>query len=283
MSLVKFAHTIFAMPFALIGYSWALTGGGGTFSWKITLLILGAMVSARNSAMGFNRIVDREIDALNKRTAKREIPSGKISVMEASIFVVANILIFLLIAWHINRLAFILSFPALSLLLGYSYMKRISYFSHYLLGVVLAIAPMGAFIAVCGRFDLPMVILSFIVLFWVGGFDIIYSLADVEFDKEHLLHSIPGKFGIKKGLIISSITHLVVVLLLILFPLVVNSRAPLLGVLYTIGATLFISLLWWQHKIVSGGNLSRIDAAFFTANGVASILYALFTILDLAL
>lgn len=280
-SLVKFAHTIFAMPFALIGYSWAIASGSAQFSLKTLLLILIAMVSARNSAMGFNRILDRDIDAVNPRTAQREIPAGKISLKSASIFVALNILIFIATAWLLNPLAFWLSFPTLAVLLGYSYMKRISALSHYLLGVALSIAPMGAFIAVSGRFDIAIVILSFIVLLWVGGFDIIYSLGDIEFDKKHSLHSIPRLFGAKRSLLISSISHGLVLPLLLLFATVINSKAPLLGVLYAIGALIFVLLLWWQHKIVSSHDFSRINAAFFTANGLASIIFALFTIVDL--
>lgn len=280
-SLVKFSHTLFAMPFALIGFVLALTTTGNPFTLRLFLLVLLAMVSARNAAMGFNRYLDRDIDALNPRTSSREIPAGIISARSALVFVVANSIVFLLSAFFINQLSFVLSFPALGVLLGYSYMKRVSALSHYVLGIALAIAPTGAYIAVAGSFDMAPVILSFLVLFWVSGFDIIYSLADSGFDREHSLHSVPGTFGVKNALRISSAGHLMVLPFLAWFYILVNRVANLLDWIYIFGAVVFLMLLLWQHLIVSSRDLSRVNAAFFTANGVASVLFALFTIADL--
>ncbi len=276
-AMVKFAHTLFALPFALTGFILALTISQEKFSLTLLLLIIIAMVGARNAAMGFNRYIDRDIDSLNPRTKQREIPTGKISAKAALIFVIINILIFLLAAWSINLLSFLLAFPTLFVLLGYSYFKRFSALSHYILGIALSIAPTGAYIAVTGSFHAAPVILSVLVLFWVSGFDIIYSLGDEEFDKENSLHSIPQLVGTRKALIISTVSHLFVIPLLILFYFIVND----LGLIYIVGATIFSLLLLWQHLIVTANDLSRINAAFFTANGIASVIFALFTIVDL--
>lgn len=276
-SMVKFAHTLFALPFALTGFVLALTISGEKFSLPLLVLILIAMVGARNAAMGFNRYKDRDVDSLNPRTKQREIPAGKISAKAALVFVVANTLIFLAAAWFINLLSFVLAFPTLVVLLGYSYFKRFCAFSHYILGIALSIAPTGAYIAVTGTFHIAPVILSALVLFWVSGFDIIYSLGDEEFDKENSLHSIPQLVGTKKALIISSASHALVIPLLVLFYFVVNG----LGIIYIAGAIIFAILLLWQHLIISAKDLSRINAAFFTANGIASVIFALFTIIDL--
>lgn len=276
-SMVKFAHTLFALPFALTGFVLALTISEEKFSISLLALILIAMISARNAAMGFNRYKDRDVDSLNPRTKQREIPSGKISAKAALIFVIVNSLIFLVTAWFINQLAFVLAFPTLLVLLGYSYFKRFSALSHYILGMALSIAPTGAYIAVTGSFHIAPVILSVLVLFWVSGFDIIYSLGDEEFDKKNSLHSIPQLVGAQNALRISTVSHILVVPMLVLFYLVVNN----LGVIYIVGAIIFALLLLWQHLIISAKDLSRINAAFFTANGIASVIFALFTIVDL--
>ena len=277
LAMVKFAHTLFALPFALVGFVLALTISKASFSIPLLFLVLVAMVSARNAAMGFNRYVDRDIDSLNPRTKEREIPSGKISARAALRFVIINLLIFLIAAWFINLLSFVLAFPTLLVLLGYSYFKRLSALSHYVLGAALSIAPTGAYIAVTGTFHIAPVVLSILVLFWVSGFDIIYSLGDEKFDEENSLHSIPQLAGTKKALIISSVSHCLVLPMLVLFYLSVED----LGVIYIVGAIIFSLLLLWQHLIISSKDLSKINAAFFTANGIASIIFALFTIVDL--
>lgn len=276
-SMVKFAHTLFALPFALTGFVLALTISHKSFSVSLLLLVLIAMVAARNAAMSFNRYKDRDIDSLNPRTREREIPAGKISAKAAFTFVIINSLIFLASAWFINLLSFVLAFPTLLVLLGYSYFKRFSALCHYVLGAALSIAPTGAYIAVTGTFHIAPVVLSVLVLFWVSGFDIIYSLGDEKFDKENSLHSIPQLTGTKNALIISAIGHILVFPMLVLFYFIVNE----LGIIYIVGAVIFSLLLIWQHLIISPRDLSRINAAFFTANGFASIIFALFTITDL--
>lgn len=283
LSLVTFSHTIFAMPFALIGYTLALYVGEVPFSWYQLLLIIGAMVAARNSAMGFNRWADRHFDAQNRRTADREIPKGVISPRSALLFVVVNSLLFIAISSLLNRVTFWLSFVALAIVLGYSYSKRFTAFSHYILGVALSVAPSGAYIAITGTLHPAVLLLSLLVVLWVSGFDIIYSLGDEQFDRELSLFSVPSLVGPKWALIISALTHLLVLPLLWLFFRVVNGVAPLLGWPYIVGAALFSLLLIWQHLIVKPNDLSQVDRAFFTLNGIASILFALFTIGDLIL
>ncbi len=282
LRLVKFAHTLFAMPYALIGFTLGLTLSGSEFSLKLFLLIIIAMITARNSAMGFNRYLDREIDSKNPRTKGREIPSGVLSAKAALTFVAVNSFLFLFAAFLINALSFVLAFPALVVLLGYSYMKRISSLSHYVLGLALAIAPTGAYISVTGSFHPAPLILSAIVILWVSGFDIIYALEDEEFDNEYGLYSVPQLFGKRGGLIISSVGHLLIVPLLILFFFAVNLYVDgLLGWLYISGSLLFSLLLLWQHLIVSHKDISKVNAAFFTLNGIASVLFAAFVIIDL--
>ncbi len=276
LSLVKFPHTLFALPFALIGFVLGLTSNDAVFSWLFLLQILGAMVFARNSAMGFNRYIDRKIDATNPRTVSREIPAGIISSGSALAFVVINSLLFVAVAYSINILCFYLSFPALIVLLGYSYTKRFTWLCHYFLGLALAIAPVGAFISVTGRIELPVVFLFFAVLLWVSGFDIIYSLSDEEFDSKAGLNSVPQRFGKRVALLISSVGHALVVPFIVLFGLYSSA-----GILYFIGVAVFTLLLIYQHLIVKPDDLSRVNAAFFTSNGVASVLFACFTIADL--
>lgn len=282
LKLVKFAHTIFALPFALIGFALALNLTASEFSWRVLVLILIAMVTARNSAMGFNRYLDREFDAKNPRTKSREIPSGELSASAALIFVAVNSILFIITAYLINHLCFLLAFPSLIILLGYSYMKRVSALCHYVLGLALAIAPIGAYLSIAGTFHPAPLVLSAIVLLWVSGFDIIYALSDEEFDRENDLHSVPQLFGKRLGLIISSIGHLLILPLLGLLYFVVNSGADApLGWLYITGSAVFSILLLWQHLIVSHKDLSRINAAFFTLNGIASVIFSLFVVVDL--
>lgn len=276
LKLVKFSHTIFALPFALIGFFLAVRITGSDFSWRLFGLILLAMVFARNSAMGFNRYLDREIDAKNPRTSSREIPAGHLSPGAVKVFVIVNIVLFLIVALMINPLCFYLAFPAMAILLFYSYMKRFTSLCHYVLGLALAIAPVGAYLSIAGEFHIAPLVLALIVLLWSSGFDIIYSLADEEFDKEQKLHSVPQHWGIKAGLIISAAGHLLIIPLLYLFYMVAD-----MGTIYLVGAAIFTMLLIYQHLIVSPTNLSRINAAFFTANGFASVIFAVFTIWDI--
>jgi 4-hydroxybenzoate polyprenyltransferase len=275
-SLVKFAHTVFAMPFALIGFTLAVSGTGHQFSLRLLLLVVLCMVFARNAAMGFNRLADRKFDSLNPRTDKREIPSGKISAGSAAIFVILNCLLFIVSAGLINRLTLFLSPVALLIILGYSLTKRITFLCHFILGLGLSLAPVGAYISVTGTFNIVPVIYSFIVLTWVSGFDIIYALQDEEFDKDNNLHSIPSRTGRKRALLISVIVHMVTFILIVTAGFAGNGN-----ILYWAGALIFSGLLLWQHLLVKPDDLSRVTLAFQTTNGIASILFAFFVILDL--
>lgn len=275
-NLVKFPHTIFALPFALTGFVLGLTAQESEFGWLVFIKILVAMVFARNSAMGFNRYIDREIDASNPRTKNREIPSGQLSSKSVLYFVIINAILFSAISFSINILCFYLSVPALLILIGYSFTKRYTWLCHYILGLALAIAPVGAFIALTGTIELSIVYLFIAVLLWVSGFDIIYSLSDEEFDSEHNLNSVPQKFGKKMALVISAIGHMLVIPFIFLFGTSIGA-----GVTYYIGALVFIALLIYQHLIVKPGDLTRVNAAFFTYNGFASVVYSIFTIADL--
>ena len=277
-SLVKFSHTVFAMPFAVIGFSLATSQYGQQFSLKLLLLIVLAMVLARNSAMGFNRLTDRKFDALNPRTASREIPSGKINERAAAIFVLINVILFIITTGFINKMTLILSPVALLVILGYSLTKRITVLCHFILGLGLSLAPVGAYISVTGKFEIIPVIYSFIVLTWVSGFDIIYALQDDEFDRTNNLFSIPSLTGRKKAIIISVLVHGLTILLVITAGVIQNG-----GYLYWTGATLFSLMLVYQHIIIKPQDISRVNLAFATTNGFASIIYAVFVISDLLL
>ena len=276
-SLVKFSHTIFALPFAMVGFFWAWHDLNLTsFPWRVFLLVLLCMVFARNSAMGFNRYIDRKFDKLNKRTENREIPKGIITPQAALAFVIVNCVLFCVTTFFINNLTFYLSFVALAVVLGYSYTKRFTSLCHFVLGMGLAIAPTGAYIALTGHFALLPVLLSVMVLFWVGGFDVLYALPDENFDKENNLYSIPAYLGIKNSMILSAVVHLIPAVIVITIGVMYNR-----GVIYWVGAIIFITLLIYQHIIIKPTDLKRLNAAFATVNGIASVCYALFTITDL--
>lgn len=275
-SLVKFSHTVFAMPFAFIGFSLAVVQEEYSFSLKLLLLVVLCMIFARNAAMGFNRVVDRTFDAMNPRTAAREIPSGIIAPGAAIAFVIINAALFIMMASLINRLTMFLSPVALFVILGYSLTKRFTSLSHLILGLGLSLAPIGAYISVTGRFDLLPLVYSFIVISWVGGFDIIYSLQDEEFDRSVSLHSIPSATGRKRAIFISTGIHLISAMLVPVAGILGDS-----GTLFWIGAAVFIILLVYQHLLVKPDDLSRVNLAFATTNGIASIVFAAFTILDL--
>ncbi len=276
-SLVKFSHTIFAMPFALVGYVYALqTAPGVSFDWVLLVEILLCMVFARNAAMGFNRWADRKTDAENPRTFDREIPRGAVSPRAALWFVIINSVLFVATAFFINKLAFVLSPVALFVLLGYSYTKRFTAWSHIVLGFALSIAPVGAYIAVTGTIALAPIVLAALVMTWVAGFDIIYSQQDAGFDREHGLHSIPARFPGWQGLSISILLHIVTVYAVVVFGMF-TSR----GILYWTGAGIFIAMLVLQHLLVTPKRQRNIGIAFGTVNGIASVVYAAFTIADL--
>jgi len=275
-SLVKFSHTVFAMPFALIGFSLAVSRVEYNFSLKLLLLVILCMIFARNAAMGFNRLVDRRFDALNPRTQNREIPSGIINSKAASAFVILNAILFILTTFFINRLTLFLSPVALLVILGYSLTKRFTSLCHFILGLGLSLAPIGAYISVTGAFNIIPLIYSFIVLTWVGGFDIIYALQDDEFDKSNQLHSLPSATGRKNALAISVIVHSLTFFLVLLAGFIGES-----SLLFWIGASVFTLLLIYQHIIVKHDDLSKVTLAFQTTNGIASILFAIFVITDL--
>ncbi|MFI3266220.1 MAG: UbiA-like polyprenyltransferase [Rikenellaceae bacterium] len=275
-SLVKFSHSVFAMPFALVGFTYAYASLDIPFDGLLLIKVVACMIFARNTAMAFNRYADRKIDAMNQRTSMREIPAGKISARAALVFCMVNILLFIGTCALINPLCLYLSPGALFVVLIYSYAKRFTALCHIILGLSLAIAPVGAYIAVAGKFaPLPMV-LSVLVITWVSGFDIIYALQDAEFDSEHKLNSIPSKLGLKNSLIVSSLLHVVSIAVVLVIAFMIDA-----GILYYIGAAIFSLLMVYQHSIVKANDLSRVTLAFGTVNGVASVIYGIFTIADL--
>ena len=274
-SLVLFAHTVFAMPFAFIGFFLAISVTGQEFNWLKLLLMVLCMIFARNAAMAFNRYLDREIDAQNPRTAIRDIPSGKISSNEALIFTITNSILFILTTLLINKLCFFLSPVALAVVLGYSYTKRFTPLCHIILGLGLALAPIGAYLVVAGAFAMLPVYFSLAVLCWVSGFDIIYALQDEEFDRENNLNSIPAWLGKKNALNVSSIFHVLAVIF-VTIPYIVSE----LSWFYLAGILFFIILLIYQHQLVKPNDLSKVNRAFFTTNGIASVVFAAFFLLD---
>ena len=233
------------------------------------------MIFARNAAMAFNRYLDRDIDAQNPRTAIRDIPSGRISSNEALIFTIANSLLFILTTLLINKLCFYLSPVALAVVLGYSYTKRFTPLCHLILGLGLALAPIGAYLVVTGEFAMLPIYFSLAVLCWVSGFDIIYALQDEEFDRQNNLNSIPALLGKKKALTVSSFLHLLAVVFVTLPYLFTD-----LSWFYLAGVLFFILLLIYQHQLVKPDDLSKVDRAFFTTNGIASVVFAVFFLLD---
>ena len=277
LSMVKFAHSIFAMPFAFIGFFLALKLNDLSFDYTKLIYIVFAMIFARNAAMGFNRYLDRDIDKKNERTKSREIAAGIITPKNAIIFVIINSLLFMATAFLINWLAFFLSPVALAVVLGYSYTKRFTALCHLVLGLGLSLAPIGAYISVTGAFNnIIPILISFVVLFWTAGFDIIYALQDEEFDRENKLKSIPSLIGKKKSLNLSVAFHIISAILVLVAGYLLGT-----GLWYWIAAGLFIGLLYNQHRLVKPNDLSKVNFAFFTTNGFASILFAIFTILSL--
>ncbi len=275
-SLVKFSHTVFALPFALIGFGLAILSGKAKFELGTLLLVLACMVFARSAAMAFNRLVDRKFDARNPRTATREIPAGSISPAAARLLVIVCVLAFVTCTWFINRLCFYLSPIALLVILGYSYTKRFTPLCHLVLGAGLALAPVGAYIALTSEFDLLPVLFGLIVFFWVSGFDVIYALQDEEFDRLHQLRSLPVLMGKQSALLLSRVLHLIAAVLVITVFFIGN-----FGWLYIPGALTFIGLLIFQHTIVTPADLSRVNLAFGTTNGYASVIFCIFVCSDI--
>ena len=277
--MVKFAHTIFAMPFAMIAFTYALWNDTeATFSWWLLLQVLVCMVTARNVAMGFNRWADRDIDKDNPRTASREIPSGQITPRNAMIFIVINALLFIACACTINWLTALLSPFVLAVLMAYSYCKRFTWAAHLVLGLALGLAPVGAYIAVTGTLDWATVLLSLVVLTWCGGFDIIYALQDAEFDRKRGLHSIPSRFSTATSLYISIALHCISVGALVAFALCLPQ-----GWLLWCGVGLFTAILIAEHILVTPTRQRSIGIAFGTLNGLASLTLAAFVIAQMLL
>ena len=277
-SLVLIAHTVFALPFAFIGFFLAVTTTAHEFNWVKFILMILCMVFARNAAMAFNRYLDRKIDARNPRTVVRDIPAGRVSAREALIFTIFNSLLFILATFFINPLCLALAPVALAVVLGYSYTKRFTPLCHLILGLGLALAPIGAYLVVTGEFALLPLFFSFAVLFWVSGFDIIYALQDEEFDRQNNLNSIPAWLGKERALHVSSVLHVLAVIFVIL-PLIYTN----LSWFYIAGILFFITLLIYQHRLVKPDDLSKVDRAFFTTNGIASVVFAAFFMLDVYL
>ena len=276
LRLVKFSHTIFAMPFALIAFTYALWSTKAEFSWWLLLQVVLCMVFARNVAMGFNRWADRNIDKENPRTADREIPAGVISPRNAMVFVIVNALLFITTASTINLLTAILSPIALAVVMFYSYCKRFTSLAHLVLGLSLGIAPAGAYIAVTGTLTLAPCLLSLLVLTWCGGFDIIYALQDAEFDRQRGLHSIPSRFSVATSLYISIALHCVSVAALLAFTMLL----PQSWLLWC-GVSLFSAILTAEHILVTPTKQRSIGIAFGTLNGLASLTLAVFVIANI--
>lgn len=275
-SLVKFSHTIFAMPFALFGFALGIFDNNKEFDLRVLLLIILCMVLARNAAMAFNRYADKNIDKLNPRTAGREIPAGIISARAALIFVIINSILFIVTSGFINKLTLFLSPVALIVILGYSLTKRFTAYSHIFLGLALALAPVGSYISVTGRFEMVPILVGILVLTWVGGFDIIYSQQDAEFDSDNKLHSIPSRFGNKWATAISSILHFLSTLTAIIIGLQLDA-----GIVYYIGVVIFGSLLAIEHIVARPGDKRSINMAFATINSYAGIAFVAFAITDM--
>lgn len=296
LSLVKFSHTIFAMPFAIIGFALATlqvsnsSNLNSTIGWgnKIFItpkglvikffLVIACMIFARSAAMAFNRFLDSNFDAKNPRTAIREIPAGIISPQSALRFVIINCILFLAATYFINTICFLLAPVALFVILFYSYTKRFTPLCHLVLGVGLSLAPIGAYLAVTGSFALLPILFSLAVIFWVSGFDIIYALQDVEFDQSQKLFSMPAWLGKTKALMLSEFLH-------VLSAAAVVSAGVYghFGLWYWLGIAVFIGMLFYQHSIVKPNDLSKVNIAFMTANGIASVVFSIFVLLDIFL
>jgi 4-hydroxybenzoate polyprenyltransferase len=267
LDMIKFEHTVFALPFAFIG---ALLAANGLPPARQSAWIVMAMVGGRSAAMAFNRIADLQYDRLNPRTSGRALPQGNLSVQFALVFTAAMSTIFVFAAWELNRICFYLSFPMLAILLLYSYTKRFTALSHIALGFAIGCAPLAAWLAIRGEFGWPPVLLSAAVMFWVAGFDLIYALQDVDFDRKAKLFSLPSKFGIAPALRLSTLFHVATVLLLIATAILTN-----LGWIAYAGIAIVSGILYWEHRLVTPQDLSRINVAFFNLNGYVSVLLLL--------
>jgi 4-hydroxybenzoate polyprenyltransferase len=278
LSLIKFSHSIFALPFAVIGFSLAIYSGKSLFNLQKFVLVILCMIFARSAAMAFNRFIDRSFDAKNPRTIIREIPSGAISPKAALTLVIICCMAFVMCTYLINKLCFYLSPIALLVILGYSYTKRFTSLCHLILGLGLALAPIGAYIAITESFDFLPILVSVIVLLWVSGFDIIYALQDDDFDKSQNLKSIPVYLGRKNALRLSEVFHALAACIVIGIYFVGG-----FGWLYILGAVIFITLLFYQHALVKPNDLSKVTLAFGTTNGMASVAFCICVCADIFL
>jgi 4-hydroxybenzoate polyprenyltransferase len=273
LEMIKWEHSIFALPFALCG---AMLAAGGVPAWHQFAWIIVAMISARSAAMAFNRVADAAIDAANPRTQTRALPTGTLTPSFVTTFVVISCAVFVLAASQLNHLTLILSPLALAIVLLYSYTKRFTRWSHLVLGFALGIAPAAAWIAVRASLDLRILLLTAAVTFWVGGFDVLYACQDFDFDREAGLHSLPRYFGIRAALVIARLFH--VIMLLLLIALVITFG---LGKFAIAGVVAVAILLGYEHSLVSSHDLSKLNAAFFTMNGVISVVFFVFIAADL--
>jgi 4-hydroxybenzoate polyprenyltransferase len=279
LELVRFSHTIFALPFAAVAYVFAFDGR--PFEVRTALLCLAAMVAARTAAMAYNRLVDRDVDAANPRTASRHLPAGILGVGEVRALVALSALAFVAVTYFINTLAFALSLPVLVVLLGYSHAKRFTSLAHVVLGIALGIAPLGVFVAVRGAVDASYwqaAVLGAAVVAWVAGFDLIYSCQDAEFDRAHGLHSIPARLGVARALVLARWLHVLMIGALLLLGHLAD-----LGAIYHGGLALTAILLGYEHRLVRADDLSKVNLAFFSVNGAISLLFAVCAIADVVL
>lgn len=275
LRMIKIEHSVFALPFALIGFMFGIHNGGTFSSWTLFWVIV-AMVSARSGAMGFNRVVDSEIDSKNPRTANREIPNGTINIKDARVMVVISFLIFWLASYMIQPVFFFLAPIIITVLAGYSYTKRFTHYCHFVLGLALGLAPFGAYVSVTGQVGIVSILLCLGVLLWTAGFDILYSLQDKDFDVQHGLHSIPVKFGNVLSIDISKKVYIASFVMFLLAGFVEWS-----GIIYYIGVLVAGYLMYRQHQLVKPNDLSKIDIAFFNMNAYIAVVMLAFTSLDL--
>ena len=273
LEMIKWEHSIFALPFALCG---AMLAANGVPSGRALVWIIVAMVAARSAAMAFNRLADASIDAENPRTRTRALPAGTLSPAFVATFVLVSCGVFMLAAWQLNRMTLMLSPIALAVVLLYSYTKRFTRWSHLILGVALGIAPAAAWIAVRGSLDARILLLTAAVTFWVAGFDVLYSCQDYDYDRDAGLHSVPRYFGISGALWVARLFHLIMLGLLVALIVVFG-----LGKLAVAGVIAVAVLLAYEHSLVSAHDLSKLNAAFFTMNGVISVMFFFFVAADL--
>jgi 4-hydroxybenzoate polyprenyltransferase len=272
LEMIKFEHTIFALPFAFMS---AILAARGLPSWHDIFWITVAMVGARSAAMGFNRWADHTFDAANPRTKERALPLGLVTPRQVLVFTAVSSGMLMFAAFMLNLLTFYLSPVALAIVFFYSYTKRFTFLSHAFLGLALSLAPIGAWIAITGELDAPALVLGAAVLFWLVGFDILYSLQDIDFDKEAGLHSVPRRFGVRYSLWISRASHAVTITALFSLPFFLP-----LGFFYFVGIFAALGLILYEHSLVKEGDLSMLNVAFFNMNGYISVTVFVFTLLD---